>query len=277
LALDLTPNRGDCLSVAGVAREVAALTGARLTPPRTRKPRVRARRRVAVKIEARADCPRYAGRVVPDIDPAARTPDWMRERLRRAGVRSLHPVVDITNYVMLELGQPMHAFDLARLRGSVRVRHARAGERLELLDGRELSPPEGSLLIADERGPIALAGIMGGEETAVSAGTRAVFFESACFRPEIVARHARALGIQTESSQRFERGVDPELQVRALERATELLLAIAGGEPGAVTEARGRAETVAPIHLRQARLDALIGYPVGCARAERALAALGMR
>jgi len=277
LALDLTPNRGDCLSVAGVAREVAALTGARLTPPRTRKPRVRARRRVAVKIEARADCPRYAGRVVQDIDPAARTPDWMRERLRRAGVRSLHPVVDITNYVMLELGQPMHAFDLARLRGSVRVRHARAGERLELLDGRELSPPEGSLLIADERGPIALAGIMGGEETAVSADTRAVFFESACFRPEIVARHARALGIQTESSQRFERGVDPELQVRALERATELLLAIAGGEPGAVTEARGRAETVAPIHLRQARLDALIGYPVGCARAERALAALGMR
>ncbi|MFL6655947.1 MAG: phenylalanine--tRNA ligase subunit beta [Sulfurifustis sp.] len=276
LEIDLTPNRGDCLSVAGIAREVAALTGARLNPPPKRRIPVRARQRVPVKLIAKKECPRYAGRVVRNLDPGATTPSWMRERLRRAGVRSLYPIVDVTNYVMLELGQPMHAFDLNKLRGAIRIRTAGESEALTLLDGRNLTAPAGSLVIADDRGPIALAGIMGGESTAVDANTNAVFFESAFFEPEIVARYGRALGIQTESSQRFERGVDPDLQVRALERATELLLAIAGGEAGPISEARGRREVVKPIVLREARLAAVTGAAVPRKDVEAVLTRLGM-
>jgi phenylalanyl-tRNA synthetase beta chain len=276
LDLELTPNRGDCLSVAGVAREIAALTGGRLAARAKPKIPVRARERVAVKITAKKDCPRYAGRVVRDLNTAAATPMWMRERLRRAGVRSLHPVVDVTNYVMLELGQPMHAFDLNKLRGGIRVGTAVGTESFKLLDGRELRAPAGSLLIADDRGGIALAGVMGGDATAVGADTTAIFFESAFFAPESVARYARSLGIQTESSQRFERGVDPQLQRRALERATELLLEIAGGKAGPVTEAGGPPRPEKPIRLRAGRVDRVIGYAVSRAQIERVLEALSM-
>jgi phenylalanyl-tRNA synthetase beta chain len=275
--VELTPNQGDCLSVAGMAREVAAITGSRLIVPSSPKVHVRARDRVAVKIRAKADCPRYAGRVVRGLNQHAVTPLWMRERLRRAGMRSLHPVVDVTNYVMLELGQPMHAFDLHKLRGAVQVRAATGGEAFTLLDGRELKAPAGGLLIADERGGIALAGVMGGEATAVGVDTNAVFLESAFFSPEAVARYARALGIQTESSQRFERGVDPQLQVRALERVTALLLAVAGGEAGPITEAGGPPRADKPIVLRASRVERVIGYAIPRAKVKHGLAALRMR
>lgn len=277
LELDLTPNRGDCLSVAGVAREVSALTGAALHAPPIRPARVRTQRRVAVRIEARAACPRYAGRVIEGLDRGARTPPWMRERLRRAGVRSLHPVVDVTNYVMLELGQPMHAFDLAKLRGGIRVRTAAENEALTLLDGRRVPLPRGALLIADDRGPIALAGVMGGEETAVSEETDAVFLESAHFEPMTVARYARAMGIQTDASQRFERGVDPTLPVRALERATALLLEIAGGRAGPIAVAGAAPRERAPIVLRAERLAQLLGMAVEPGRVADILKRLGMK
>ncbi|HLF24673.1 MAG TPA: phenylalanine--tRNA ligase subunit beta, partial [Burkholderiales bacterium] len=276
LDLELTPNRGDCLSMVGVAREVAAVTGSRVATPAKPKIPVRTRERVAVKITAKKDCPRYVGRVVRDLNRAAATPMWMRERLRRAGVRSLYPVVDITNYVMLELGQPMHAFDMRKLRGTIRVRAAAGTESFKLLDGRDLRAPAGSLLIADDRGGIALAGVMGGDETAVGAETTAIFFESAFFTPDSVARYSRSLGIQTESSQRFERGVDPQLQLRALERATELLLQIAGGKAGPIIKAGSPARAERPIRLRAARVERVIGYAISRTNVERVLKALSI-
>lgn len=276
LDVELTPNRGDCLSIFGIAREVAAVTGARCKIPTEPKIPIRTRERVRVKIAAKKECPRYVGRVVRGLNLNAVTPLWMRERLRRGGVRSLRPVVDVTNYVMLELGQPMHAFDVNKLRGGIRVHLATGTESFKLLDGRDLRAPTGSLLIADDRGGIALAGVMGGGDTAVGAETDAVFLESAFFAPEAIARHARALGIQTESSQRFERGVDPQLQRRALERATDLLLKIAGGQAGPITEAGNRPRAEKPIRLRAARVDRVIGYAIPRAQVERVLAALSM-
>jgi phenylalanyl-tRNA synthetase beta chain len=279
LEVELTPNRGDCLSVMGVAREVAALTGAKVQAPPSKSVRATTGRRVAVKLAAAKDCPHYVGRVIEDIDAGAATPFWMKERLRRGGMRSLHPVVDVTNYVMLELGQPMHAFDLERLHGEVQVRHARQGETLGLLDGRRIETPSGSLLIADRRGPLALAGIMGGQDSSVGEGTRRLFLESAYFRPEAIAGRARALGLQTESSQRFERGVDFTLQRVALERATRLLLEIVGGKPGPVTEATAARHLprIKPINLRSARVIRVLGTELARGRCETILRRLGMR
>lgn len=278
LELELTPNRGDCLSVLGVAREIAALTGAKLRMPQTRPVRATSRRRVAVKLAAGEDCPHYAGRVIEDIDTRASTPLWITERLRRSGMRSLHPVVDVTNYVMLEMGQPMHAFDLERLHGAVQVRHARQGEALALLDGRRVELSVGSLVIADQAGPLALAGVMGGQESSVSTNTRHIFLESAYFRPEAIASRARALGLQTESSQRFERGVDFTLQRAALDRATHLLLDIVGGKAGPVTEKvaarylpRGK-----PVTLRVDRVHRLLGTSLERPWCETMLRRLGM-
>ena len=277
LEIDLTPNRGDCLSVAGIARETAAILRARYTPVRTPKVRPKARKRVAVKLLARKECPHYAGRVLQNIDTRAVTPSWMRERLRRAGVRNIHPVVDVTNYVMLELGQPMHAFDLAKLKGSIKVRTAKANESLALLDGRRIELPKGSLLIADDSGPIALAGIMGGQDSAVGVETESVFLESAFFHPDAIAGRARSLGMHTESSQRFERGVDPELQVKAIERATQLLLDIVGGKPGPITEAGSGTTRLPRITLRRQRLDRVLGVVVPTPEVEGALKRLGMQ
>ncbi|MFQ5936237.1 MAG: phenylalanine--tRNA ligase subunit beta, partial [Acidiferrobacterales bacterium] len=236
--IEVTPNRGDCLSVAGIAREVAALTGARLREPTIRRVIARGKRRFKVQLRAKQDCARYVGRVIEGINATATTPLWMVERLRRSGVRSISPVVDVTNYVMLELGQPMHAFDLDRLNGGIQVRHATANESLTLLDGTQARLEAGTLIIADDRGPVALAGIIGGLDSAVSDQTRSIFLESAYFRPETIAERARRLGVQTESSHRFERGVDPQLQRKAVERATALLLSIVGGKPGVTTEAK---------------------------------------
>ena len=276
LDLELTPNRGDCLSVRGIAREVAALTGSRLMSAGKPRSPIRAYEHVPVRITAKKDCPRYVGRVVRDLNPSAVTPMWMRERLRRAGVRSLHPVVDVTNYVMLELGQPMHAFDLHKLHGTINVRTAEGSESFKLLDGRDLRAPAGSLLITDNRGGIALAGVMGGDESAVGDQTTAVFFESAFFSPHSVARYARSLGIQTESSQRFERGVDPNLQLYALERATELLLKIAGGKAGPVTQAGRPPRPEKAIGLRAARINRVVGKSISPTQVERVMKALSI-
>ena len=279
LELGLTPNRGDCLGMEGVAREVAVINRMALNPPPEAPVAPQVEDTLPVRLEAPAACPRYVGRVVRGVDPAARTPLWMAERLRRAGVRSLGPLVDVTNYVMLELGQPMHAFDLGRLAGGITVRMGRPGETLTLLDGQEVEPGEGTLVIADDSGPVALAGIMGGEATAVGGATTDIFLESAFFAPEAVAGRARAFGLHTDSSHRFERGVAPDLQERAMERATALLVDIAGGRPGPLV-VETRPEHLPPrpaITLRRERIARLLGCEVPDAHVEDILTRLGMQ
>lgn len=278
LEVDLTPNRGDCLSVAGLARELVAITGAKMKSPAIRPVRPKHRQRLAVKLEAPQDCPRYVGRVMTGIDAQAVTPMWMKEKLRRSGLRSIHPVVDVTNYVMLELGQPMHAFDLGKIRGAIHVRHAAKDESLVLLDGNRLTPQPGSLLISDDAQPLALAGIMGGADSAVNSATRDIFLESAWFRPEAISVRSREHGLQTDSSYRFERGVDTGLQRLAMERATALILAIVGGRSGPVIEqtVKRHLPRVAPVSLRLERLMRLLGLDLPTKEVENILKRLGM-
>jgi phenylalanyl-tRNA synthetase beta chain len=279
IEVDLTPDRGDCLSVAGVAREVAVINRLPLTPPAIEPVVAGNDDRFTVVLDAPAACPRYVCRIVRGIDPAADTPLWMKERLRRGGVRSISPVVDVTNYVMLELGQPMHAFDLAELDREIRVRMARPGETLTLLSGETLELRADTLVIADATKPLALAGIMGGEHSGVGPATRDILFESAFFAPQAILGRARSYGQQTDASHRFERGVDPELQVRAVERATALLLAIGGGAAGPVVEAvaPGHLPARPPIRLRRARIGRILGVSVDDASVEEFLVRLGMR
>ncbi|MGB2683211.1 MAG: phenylalanine--tRNA ligase subunit beta [Candidatus Competibacter sp.] len=278
LEIELTPNRGDCLGMEGIAREVAAIERRdfRPLPVEPVEPAVDAV--FPVTLRDPADCPRYIGRVIRGVNPAAETPLWMRERLRRAGVRSLGPLVDVTNYVMLELGQPMHAFDLNRLTGGIEVRRARPEDRLELLNGVVVEPDAETLLIADHAGPLALAGIMGGEISSCTDATRDVFLESAFFAPASIAGRARRYGLQTDSSYRFERGVDAQLQRRAAERATRLLIEMAGGEPGPIIEAVSPEHLpVQPaIRLRPERIRKLLGMDVSAVEVEHILRRLGM-
>ncbi len=278
LDIELTPNRGDCLGMEGVAREVAALNRCEFRPRPADAVPATLDDVFPVALLDPADCPRYVGRVIRGVNPAAETPLWMKERLRRAGLRSLGPLVDVTNYVMLELGQPLHAFDLGRLTGGIEVRRARSGERLELLNGAVVEPDAETLLIADQQSPLALAGIMGGEISSCTDATRDVFLESAFFAPASIAGRARRYGLQTDSSYRFERGVDPQLQRRAAERATRLLIDMAGGQPGPIIEA------VSPEHLpaepaiclRPERLHKLLGMTIPSAQVEDILRRLGM-
>src|SRR3569623_1570208 len=232
IELGLTPSRGDCLSVAGIAREVAAINKAALGGPAMAAVAPAIATEFPVRVGAAAACPRYLGRVIKGVDARAATPLWMQERLRRSGVRSISALVDVTNYVLLELGQPMHAFDLGKLQGQVMVRMAEQGESLRLLDGKDIDLNADTLVIADNAGPVAMAGIMGGAHTAVSDATTDVLLESAHFTPAAIVGRARRYGLHTDSSHRFERGVDPEWLRRAMERASALLLAIAGGKPG---------------------------------------------
>lgn len=279
LEIELTPNRADCLSIAGLAREVAALTGARLKGVKIKDAPVAGRKKFKVTVQAKRECPHYVGRVITGIDPHATTPLWMVERLRRSGIRNIHPVVDVTNYVMLELGQPMHAFDLDRLEGGLVVRPAQAGESLELLDGSKIEPAPGALLIADAARPLALAGIMGGAASGVTGATRNLFLESAYFAPATISKYARHHGLHTDSSHRFERGVDPALQRAALERASALLLDIVGGECGPITEVSAAAHMPkrAPILLRHARINRLLGATLPAAKVAAVLSRLGMQ
>ena len=261
IEIDLTPNRADCLSLRGIARELAAIEGLACHEPVIEPVATQSERGIEIELLAPADCPRYVGRVIEGIDPAAATPAWMVERLERSGLRSRGPVVDVTNYVLLELGQPMHAFDLDRLSGGIRVRRAQPGEPFALLDGQQIEPDEDMLLICDHAGPVALAGIMGGQESAVGDETRDILLESAWFNPASIIGKGRRLGLSTDSSFRFERGVDPELQALAIERATALIRSIAGGRAGPVIERceAGSMPERAVIELRPERVNQLLG------------------
>ena len=277
--LKLTPNRPDCLGLVGLAHDVAALFGSAVKATAQAPAAVTSSARRGIRLDAGKDAPRYLGRIVEGIDPTARSPLWLAERLRRSGLRSISAVVDITAYVMLELGQPMHAFDNDKLHGDVVVRHARAGETLKLLDGSEAKLDEKFVLIADEQSALAVAGVMGGFDSRVTDATLNVFLESAHFVPAAIMGRARKLGLHTDASHRFERGVDPELPRRALERATELLLSIAGGKAGPVLVAENLADMPAPVAvaLRRARLKRVLGVEVADAEVARIFTALGMQ
>ncbi len=277
--VDLTPNRADCFSLRGLAREVSAITGLDMHCPTVNSVPACCETVQSVTVQAEVDCPRYLSRVINGIDPSARSPVWLIEKLRRCGVRSIHPVVDVTNYVMLELGQPMHAFDRSRVQGSIIVRRAADGERMTLLDGKEVTLDPSFLLIADERGPLAIAGVMGGADSGVSDASRDIVLESAWFRPAAIMGKSRLLGIHTESGLRFERGVDPHLQRRAMERATELLLAIVGGTAGPILEVANEKflPEAADIHLSRRRIGQVLGTQPEDRQVEKLLERLGMR
>jgi phenylalanyl-tRNA synthetase beta chain len=278
LEINVTANRGDCFSVLGIARELAARLGKPLRPSRPRVASAALDDRFAVDLRAGDRCPRFAGRVVRDLRTGHRSPLWLRERLRRAGLRAIHPVVDVTNYVMLELGQPLHAYDLAKLHGGIVVRLAAPNEKLVLLDGRAVELADDMLVIADGRGPVGLAGVMGGQSTAVGPDTDAIFFEAAFFTPQALAGRARRLGLHTDASLRFERGVDPTQQARAIERATELLLEISGGSAGplVVTERAADVPARPAVTLRPNRLRSVLGVEVPASEVEDLLGRLEM-
>jgi phenylalanyl-tRNA synthetase beta chain len=278
IEVDLTPNRADCLSIRGLARDVSASCDAPYTPLQIEPVAAEIEAHFPIRLESPADCPRYAGRIIRGIDAGAKTPLWMSETLRRCGLRSISPTVDVTNYVLLELGQPMHAFDLDKLSDEIVVRRGRSGEKLVLLDESEVDLDEGVLAICDSRGPVAIAGVMGGLDSGVTASTRDILFESAFFNPATIMGKARAYGMHTDASHRFERGVDPEGQVLAIERATALLVQIAGGTPGPVLLAED--VTHIPrnpaVELRPERLNALIGCDIPKQTTEGILQRLGM-
>ena len=257
--LKLTPNRSDCSGMVGVAREVAALTGSPLKPLEIQTQPVTLSEQLPVRVADVQACPLYCGRLVRGVNAAALTPTWMLRRLERSGLRSISAVVDITNYVMLEMGQPLHAFDVAQLSGSITVRKARNGEELTLLNEQAVVLDEEVLVIADDARVLALAGIMGGQGSGVETTTRDVFLESAFFHPDAIAGKARRFGLATDSSFRFERGVDFAATRQALERATQLLLEICGGSAGAIGEVRGQLPTRVVITLRRLRVARVLG------------------
>jgi len=275
ITLKLTPNRADCLSMQGLAREVGAITGADVRLPQVQAVDIRIQDTVPIQVSASEACPLYLGRVVRGIDAQAPTPRWMAERLERSGIRPLLAPGDVTNYVLLELGQPMHAFALSRLNGGIEVRMARAGEQLVLLNGQTAELAPDMLVIADASGPVALAGIMGGLPTSVEKFTVDVFLEAAFFAPTVIAGRARRLGLSTDSSHRFERGVDFGATRRAMERATELLIDICGGQAGPITEAVAALPQRQPITLRLARLERVAGIEMETDQVARGLTALG--
>lgn len=278
LDLDLTPNRGDCFSVLGIAREIAATSDASLTPPVFTDVAPLSEQSCPVSVLASEACPRFVSRLVVGIDTNATSPLWMTERLRRAGLRAISPVVDVTNYVMLELGQPLHAYDNDKIRGPIVVRMAQAGEALTLLDDKALQLADDVVVIADDTGAIGMAGIMGGLSTAVSESTTNVLFEGAFWTPDFIAGRARRYGMHTDASLRFERGVDPEQQQRAVNRAVELIVAIAGGETGPISEVvEVRALPIRePIQLNFERVNRLLGHTLGKETIVSILENLGM-
>ncbi len=262
--VDLTANRSDCLSIAGLAREVGVLNRAEVTAPVVAEIKVDHNDRPAIEVKAPTACPRYLGRIVRNINIAAATPLWMQEKLRRCGIRSIDAVVDVTNYVLLEMGQPMHAFDLAKIDGGIIVRMAEQGEKLTLLDGNEATLNDNTLVIADNSKALAIAGIFGGQASGVTTETKDVLLECAFFAPDAIRGRARSYGLHTDSSHRFERGVDATMQAKAMDRATQLLLEICGGEAGEVVaaEATEHLPTPATITLRRTKLDSLLGHHI---------------
>jgi phenylalanyl-tRNA synthetase beta chain len=260
--LKLTPNRSDCSGVSGIAREVAALTGSSLNPVIIENQLVTLQDQLPVVVSDVAACPLYCGRLVRGVNAAAVTPVWMQRRLERSGLRLINAVVDITNYVMMEQGQPMHAFDAALLSGGINVRRAVDGETLTLLNDQTVALDEAVLVIADDARVLALAGIMGGLGSGVEMTTKDVFLEAAFFHPDAIAGRARRFGLATDSSFRFERGVDFAATRRAMERATQLLLEICGGSAGKITEVSGQMPVRAQIKLRVSRVARVLGIPL---------------
>ncbi|WP_294638598.1 phenylalanine--tRNA ligase subunit beta [uncultured Aquabacterium sp.] len=274
--LKLTPNLAHCLSVAGIAREVSALTGAPLTLPAIESVKPAIDATVPVKVEASDLCGRFAGRVIRGVNPQAKTPDWMVERLARCGQRSVSPLVDISNYVMFELGQPSHVFDLDKVKGGITVRWAREGESLKLLNGNTVALDGQVGVIADDAQVESLAGVMGGDATAVGDDTRNVYLESAFWWPKAIAGRARRYNFSTDASHRFERGVDPAPTVAYLERITQLILDICGGEAGPVDDQVVRQAERQPVTLRLSRAQRVIGMPVSREEVETVFTRLGL-
>ena len=277
IELNVTPNRGDCLSQLGVAREVALLTGETCLVPTIAPVPAMSSQVFPVELLAGESCPRYVGRVIADVDASVATPLWMKERLRRCGVRSINVIVDITNYTMLALGQPMHAFDLARLHGGIKVRAAVTGENLHLLDGTTIELDPACLVIADHAAPVALAGVMGGRGTGVELATRNIFLESALFNPILLAGIARRFKLHTDAAHRFERGIDPTAQARAIEYATRLIVDLCGGQPGPTESAEiTPALPVLPaIRFRPARVRRVLGTEIEARLMEQIFERLG--
>jgi len=278
IEVDLTPNRSDCLSIKGLAREVGVLNKSVVTGPTIQPVKNTCNDVFPVSLQAAEACPRYAGRVIRGVDLSKPSPHWLQEKLRRSGLRSIDPVVDITNYLLLEAGQPMHAFDLAKLKDSIIVRMAKDGEKLVLLDGQEVTLKSDTLVIADGQGPLAMAGIMGGEPSSVTATTTDIFLESAFFNPVAIAGKARNYGLHTDSSHRFERGVDYNGAVAAIERATALLLEITGGDAGPVIcEDVGTAlPDQQVVTLSQSRIASGLGFAIPDSEVEDILTRLGL-
>lgn len=274
--VDLTPNRGDCLSLKGLAREVGVLNNLEVTYPEIPAVAPQIDTTFPVEVIAGEQCPRYLGRVIEGVDLSQPSPSWLTERLRRCGLRSIDPVVDVTNFVLIEQGQPMHAFDLARLQGGITVRMALIEDKLTLLSGQEVSLDENTLVIADGAGPVAMAGVMGGEHTGVNADSKDIFFECAFFSPLAIAGTARRYGLHTDASHRYERGVDSQLQHQALERATQVLIDITGGRPGPITEALSAEHlpNITPITLRESKVNSLLGIDIDPTQVDQALARL---
>lgn len=274
--LKLTPNRSDCLSITGIAREVSALTTTPHQSPAIAAVPVAHKEQKTIRINDAADCPRYTGRIVHNVNAAALTPNWMKQRLERSGLRSISAIVDITNYVLLELGQPMHAFDLAKLKGDIVVRMANTDEKIELLNQQTIKIEPDFLVIADDEGPLALAGIMGGIASSVTTETTDIFLESAFFSPAVIVGKARRLGCSSDSSYRFERGVDFAATELAMERATQLVLEICGGSAGPITEVLSELPLRFPVTLRPQRLHRVLGIPFEVADIANLLQRLGM-
>ena len=276
ITLKLTPNRSDCLSLNGIAREVAALTGASLqTVPQVSFKQAGSQSR-KVKLTAPAACPRYSGRVISGVNAKAATPAWMVQRLQRCGLRSISALVDVTNYVLLELGQPLHAFDLNKLNGNIEVRFARTGESLKLLNEQMVNLQDDMLVIADSKGPVALAGVMGGADSSVSDATTDIFLESAFFSPSVIVGKSRLFGFSSDAAYRYERGVDFSGTAAALDRATQLILNICGGQAGSVTEVQGELPARQPVKLRTSRVLRVLGVELKAAEIAQILSRLGM-
>jgi phenylalanyl-tRNA synthetase beta chain len=276
LTLKLTPNRSDCLSLYGIAREVSALTGAVLQPLDKPSFAQASDGKFNIKVADAMACPRYAGRVIAGVNAGAATPAWMVRRLERSGLRSISAIVDVTNYVLLELGQPLHAFDLNKLHGGIKVRFARAGESLKLLNEQTVELQADMLVIADDKAPVALAGVMGGADSAVDEATIDIFLESAFFAPSVIVGKSRHLGFGSDSSYRFERGVDFMATQAALDRATQLILDICGGQAGAATEVLGELPARNPVKLRVSRVHRVLGVMLSSGELSQILSQLGM-
>ena len=274
--LDLTPNRGDCLSITGIAREVGVLNKLAVSSPTIDPVQPTIKDTFPITLDSPADCPRYLGRIIRNINIEAQSPLWLQEKLRRSGIKRIDPVVDVTNYVLMELGQPMHAFDFEKLEGGINVRHANKKEKLTLLDGKEVELNQNTLVIADNKKCLAIAGVMGGLDSSVTPASKDIFLESAFFTPTTIAGKARSYGLQTDAAHRYERGVDFNLPGVAMERATQLLLDIVGGEAGPVVEAVDSLPEGKTVSLRAQRIGRVLGIELANSDVEAYLTGLGL-